>query len=242
MPNWCNNTISLTGRAKDLKEFDEKFKAPIERVSGGTLYTGKDSFEPEEGWIAYNAVPNGEDRLKVHYINKVVQEEGYTFNNFIPLTREAFLNDWYDWCVDNWGTKWDCGEYVSVTGLEDVDKALEENKPEKELSLHYTFQTAWTPCTPVVAEMARQFPYLSVKHDFVEEGCLIVGIDEYKDGALVSQKMPNPMSPDPVGEFREFLLEHFEEDFVRCNSCNVLLYEYEIEDGVCANCDSLIEE
>ena len=105
---------------------------------------------------------------------------------FYTLTRDIFLNGWYDWSVDNWGTKWDCGGYVSLIGLEDVDKALKENKPEKELTLHYTFQTAWAPCTPIVAEMARQFPTLSVKHDFTEEGCLIAGIDEYEDGVSVS--------------------------------------------------------
>lgn len=236
MPNWCSNTIVLTGRAEVLKKFDDQFKAPAERFSGGTLYTAKDSFEPEEGWVTYKAEPNGEDRLKVHYINEVVKEEGYTFSNFIPLTRDVFLNGWYDWSVDNWGTKWDCGKYVSVTGLEDVDKAIEENKPDKELTLCYSFQTAWSPCTPVVAEMARQFPNLLVKHDFVEEGCQIAGIDEYEDGVLVSRIYPGPQE-----NFREFLFNYFNEEFIRCGDCNELIYEWELdepEDNICPNCGS----
>ena len=50
---------------------------------------------------------------------------------------------WYEWCVENWGTKWNsCDTYISGDSL--------------------CFWTAWSPCLPVIEAMSKMFPGLSL--------------------------------------------------------------------------------
>jgi len=51
------------------------------------------------------------------------------FTEFLPVPEEQKEN-WYEWCVSNWGTKWDVTE---------VDCIIEGN------STKVTFDTAWAP-------------------------------------------------------------------------------------------------
>ena len=49
--------------------------------------------------------------------------------------------NWYDWSINNWGTKWNADNYVSL----DDDKVL-------------MFETAWDPAVPVIIEISKQNP------------------------------------------------------------------------------------
>jgi hypothetical protein len=80
MPNWCNNTLTLTHkdpamiqRAKDALdrgEFLSEF-CPMPRELG-------------------DAIANGQPDAVM------IEKYGYS--------------SWYDYCVNEWGTKWDVGE------------------------------------------------------------------------------------------------------------------------------------
>lgn len=233
MANLCSNTIELKGKAVELKRFDGQFKASHTSFRGGTLYTKKEHFEIDEKWIDYNIIKEDEDgSMRVCVIDEMSEQEGYSFSNFVPMTKEDWLNDWYKWCVKNWGTKWDIGDDIFVNGLEEIEEAIKNNDPDKELTLTYSITTAWSPCCPVVAEMARQYPGLKIVHAYQEDGLLIAGIQKFENGELISHEQADP------DEFREFLLEGFEEEFFRCKDCNGLLYEWELEDDACPDCGS----
>ena len=246
MPNWCSNTIVLKGKAKDLKRFDDQFKAPVEKYYGGAAsIDSKDDMILSElgkgwkGWIEYRIrekVNSNGKGFELNYISGIDNKAGYSFSNFVHMTKDDFLNGWYDWSVKNWGTKWDCcSEDVSVTGLEEAEEAIEQNMPDKELYLTYYFDTAWSPCCPVVAEMARQYPGLEIQHYYVEEGCLIAGVDEYKDGEIVSSKEADP------DNFREFIENFQDTEFYKCENCGKnYMYEWELEGAgeECPECGS----
>ena len=54
----------------------------------------------------------------------------FDFEKVVPIPEEYLENGkWYDWRVENWGTKWNCSD-VSING----------NSIE--------FLTAWSPCPP----------------------------------------------------------------------------------------------
>ena len=38
---------------------------------------------------------------------------GNACNEFIPMP-EDIGDEWFDWCVDNWGTKWDIGADIGT--------------------------------------------------------------------------------------------------------------------------------
>ncbi|MBN6742504.1 DUF4338 domain-containing protein [Acidithiobacillus sp. MC6.1] len=62
---------------------------------------------------------------------------------------------WYGWSVENWGTKWNT--YYGGASLS-----------KGELFAH--FCTAWSQCSPVIAEIARMYPDAEFVFEFLDEG------------------------------------------------------------------------
>ena len=42
MPNWCDNTINISGSAKELKKFDEQFQKEYVSYTGSTTTCRKE--------------------------------------------------------------------------------------------------------------------------------------------------------------------------------------------------------
>jgi hypothetical protein len=72
-------------------------------------------------------------------------------------------NDWYNWNIRNWGTKWD----VAVSNDEKYSdtELMEETKN----SLAYRFNTAWSPPTEIIAKLSEQYPNLVFTLSYEEE-------------------------------------------------------------------------
>lgn len=80
-------------------------------------------------------------------------------------------NEWnYDWCVDNWGTKWE---------PEDINAGW-----NPELAV-FDFWTAWGPPVGIWAELARKFPNLVFEARYCEGGMDFSGWHLYEKGELV---------------------------------------------------------
>ena len=103
MPNWCNNTITLTGPKEKITKIYEKAKednALLQQLYPmPTQLEGTTSPAPKEGKV--QPLVDGHD-------------------------------NWYDWRVDNWSTKWD----VDVEGLELSDDGT---------TITGWFDSAWSP-------------------------------------------------------------------------------------------------
>lgn len=83
-------------------------------------------------------------------------EQAFSFWNFKkPDDLDHYVNDWYDWNRENWGTKWDAHE-------SDVDTTQLAQGV-----LYYNFCTAWAVAEEVFTEIVRQHPELSF--DFYSE-------------------------------------------------------------------------
>lgn len=89
-----------------------------------------------------------------------------------PINKQ---DDWYEWNVANWGTKWDL---IDVTLRGDVDS--------KEIT--YYFESAWSPIVAVVEALAKEFKKLSFTYTFYETGSDYWGEVEYKKGEIVSEE------------------------------------------------------
>ena len=90
-------------------------------------------------------------------------EEGNFFNEFVPLPEDQEKN-WYDWHLENWGSKWDIAN--GFIGLE----------APKELELG--FDTAWSP--PIAFYKKMEDLGFTVSANYREEGMSFIG--EYADG------------------------------------------------------------
>ena len=102
------------------------------------------------------------------------------------LGRQAFQNQlqygaptWYEWCIRNWGTKWNACGYEAGTDYGTNCKAL-------------WFETAWDAPVPVIEELARRFPEVDFTHRWADEdighNC---GMHEYSAGERTEEFFPD---------------------------------------------------
>ena len=68
---------------------------------------------------------------------------------------------WYHWCIDNWGTKWECSEL-------DIEYSDDE-------ILELTFSTAWSPPEGIMNKLKEDYPDLSFTCFYDEPGMEIAG-------------------------------------------------------------------
>jgi hypothetical protein len=136
MPNWCNNNLTLS--------HDDP--AMIQRAF--------DALERQEFLQEFCPVPQAlRDTVADGSTNEqLVAKYGYS--------------SWYDYCVSEWGTKWDCGEQ----GASDIH-------PDGTM-LHTFFDTAWAP--PIGAYEKLEALGFRVDAQFYEGGMAFAGT--YSDG------------------------------------------------------------
>jgi hypothetical protein len=136
MPNWCNNNLTL--------EHDDP--AMIQRAF--------DALERGEFLSEFCPIPK---ELGDAIANGSVNE---------ALVAKYGYSNWYDYCVNEWGTKWDCGEQ----GNNDIH-------PDGRM-LHTFFDTAWAP--PIGAYEKLEKLGFRVDAQFYEGGMAFAGT--YSDG------------------------------------------------------------
>ena len=100
--------------------------------------------------------------------NKIVPMPDYIYQGAVGPKEEKIYgkNNWYDWSIENWGTKWN-SEDVLIDGDE------------------IQFLTAWSPCDPVIAALAMMFPAMRFVYTFEESGMGFCGERIYENGKLI---------------------------------------------------------
>lgn len=140
MPNWCDNNVHISN--KDSKKIDALVKV---------LEENKDVFNhlcpmPEE--LRSTTSPNTD--------------------NAALMTEKYGYSDWYDWSVNNWGTKWDADVHSwERDGDNDV---------------YMSFNTAWCPPIELYDKLTAEG--WEINGTYIEEGMgfvgeYVYGVDNY---------------------------------------------------------------
>ena len=146
MPNWCSNEVSIIA---ENEEGTEELKQFI-----------KDCFtEEEEGdekpLVDFEKVIPYPDSAPPKYPQAINIEEQMKH----PFSK--WYNDFgYDWCIENWGTKWNACEQVNVLGEEEID---------------LDFQTAWSPPQGIYKKIQTRLPNCSISWFYREDGMQLSG-------------------------------------------------------------------
>lgn len=128
MPNWFNFTIDVNGSKKDVEEF-------VNNVQGSKKH------DTEELEFDFNHFIPQPDNLFKESIGSDKKKELY--GQGIP--------NWYDWNIDNWGTKWNAN----------CDERDIYYSSEKDVSaVRYDLSTAWADPRPVLHKMIEMYPQL----------------------------------------------------------------------------------
>jgi hypothetical protein len=147
MPNWCNNTLTL----------EHENPAMIARAKAAFL----------NGRLLDEFIPVPAD---LQIVAGSVGAKGSPEQNELEL-KEEFNRithgyaTWYDFCVNEWGTKWDVGGDDGV--LNDIDGGI-----------IVSFDSAWAPPTTAYAKLEELgFKILAM---YYEPGMAFAGV--YEDG------------------------------------------------------------
>ena len=151
MPNWSSNTIRITGKKEEIDRLEAFVKSE----------TSEFDFEriiPMPVELKGTTSPNN---------NK---------NKQSALLKEKYgADNWYDWSIINWGTKWNAN-YVSKS---------------RKGSLMYELDTAWSPPLPVITELAKEFPELTISIKYYECGMGFSGEYKVKGREVLVDKFSN---------------------------------------------------
>ena len=171
MPNWCNNTLNI--RHED--------PAMIERAKTA-FAEGKFLEEfcpvPASLHIVAGRVGDPDEQKKL--------EEDTARN----IATHGYGN-WYDYCVNEWGTKWDIGGEDAHMVEQDANGVV------------FNFDSAWAPPTAAYAKLMEQgFEILAY---YFEPGMAFAGrwedgCDDYYDyGGMTSEQIADEL-PDDLDE------------------------------------------
>lgn len=128
-------------------------------------------------------------------LESYLKENGLSFNKIKPTPPELLEgNGWYDWRLQNWGTKWDLSEEEQ---REVADQLISESA-----DFQATFMTAGSPPIEAIAALSEMFPNDQFTLDYFESGCWFAGT------AIISQGEIDDNQVDDA-DVAEFAKENF---------------------------------
>ena len=188
MPNWCNNTVEIT------HSDPAKIRELVAAVNEGKFLNYCKPV-PEALQIVAGRVGDDNDPKQI-----ALQEQ--TMHN---LSTYGYAN-WYDWCVNEWGTKWDVDAIETIELEGDVDH------------ITFGFDSAWSPPTGAMEYLMDQG--FTVRLYYYEPGMAFAGIfDENGDDCYDLSGMSSdtvrdaiPMALDEMFGISETIAEYEEEE------------------------------
>ena len=158
MPNWCDNVLTVMGPA-------DKVDALMQAVHGTVDDRDLDGVGLAVGPLSFNSILPIPEELAGTTAGSPKDE------NAAELKAKYGYENWYEWRIANWGTKWDVGHDAP-------DPEVYENRETK--TAVYSFSTAWSPPLGVTAALAAQHPDVVIHLRFEEPGMDFAGSRAYK--------------------------------------------------------------
>ena len=141
MPNWCNNRVVIS------HEDTAKLEALVSAI--------------KEGKFCNHVIPVPES---LHIVAGMVSDEAEQKKLEEDTARNIAVHgygNWYDFCVNEWGTKWDVDPY------DPADVQIRNN------TIEFGFDSAWAPPTGIYQALVEQG--FEVEATYYEPGMAFVG-------------------------------------------------------------------
>ena len=185
MPNHCNNTLTVNGSSPRIRDF------------------ARDHYRVPDSWANSVCSPPSSPSTREH---KTTLDFSYAVP-YPPLHERVDLSQgWYDWHVDNWGTKWNAYDITPLTFPEILDE-IEQGE-----SLTYSFDTAWAPPMGWLETMSPKYPNLTFTLTYEEPGMCFAGYCKSKDGKILAEEHLSDYHDALLSPEEQKLLESDEED------------------------------
>ncbi|MCD7896477.1 MAG: hypothetical protein LUG50_07340 [Planctomycetaceae bacterium] len=176
MPNHVRNILQFSGAEDDITRLFDHIRSEDSTFDFNTLIPMPKTLDIESGsrttlgmeaaeYRATGAISRGFSCLRNEHqrtwpsltldqcIDRLV-ELGFCDLNLgevaLDNIRDHGAATWYEWCCNNWGTKWNA--YSIETGDDTI-----------------TFETAWNAPVPVIDKLAALFPSVQITHHWADE-------------------------------------------------------------------------
>ena len=144
MPNWCNNTVQINHKDP------AKMYALVLAINEGKFCNFAKPV-PKDLHIVAGSLGDTEEQKKLEEQEKInFAQHGY--------------KNWYDFCVNEWGTKWDVDAYDTV----------EYDDQHDARGVTFGFDSAWSPPIRVYEALVEQG--FEVRAYYSEPGMCFAGI------------------------------------------------------------------
>ena len=169
MPNYCNNVVEIRGPAASVKPLVDH-KLDFMKI------------HPYPKALDITAGREGPDDSPEQKALVAAEESN--------LDKYGYKN-WYDWCVNNWGTKWNAGGdnpdmMVDYDYDEDGDTVI----------ALFQFDTAWAPPLGVLEKLMDTHPELSIECRYHEPGVGFFGVwTDGSDRCYETEQFPKSTHP-----------------------------------------------
>ena len=187
MPNWVMNGLTVEGNPDSIIKMRDQLNQPFHMIHDTWNNTTmqqekKDVLYPSPIFAFWNIIKPTDMETYVLQKDPKVDDKIFNFDG----------DNWYNWNVRNWGTKWDVAissdEKYSDTSIQEADNG--DNKV-----IHYNFNTAWSPVFPAISKLSEQYPDLLFSYSYEEETGW-GGECEFLRGKMISQMEYDNMCRD----------------------------------------------
>ena len=180
MPNWCDCDFSVRLPYEEANtekvNKDEGIKA-LKRFQ--KFATTENSILDADKFIPYPQEFKDLDKKAAEYMEKLKTLPGEIRKGMPPWIKDGFNSGGYQWCTENWGTKWG----ICNAALENTDFEYGE--------FEYIFDTAWAPPKPIIKKMSEMFPLLVFTLKYFESGMGFNGQYTCKNGKVIEDLSGN---------------------------------------------------
>ena len=148
MPNYCNNVVEIRGPEQVVKALVDH------RLDFMKIHPYPRDLDITAGREGADDSPE--------QIRLVAAEQA-------NLAQYGYKN-WYDWCVSEWGTKWNAG------GEDNEDMQIDFDVDGDDSIALFQFDTAWAPALGVLQKLMADHPELHIECRYNEPGVGFMGV------------------------------------------------------------------
>jgi hypothetical protein len=158
MPNWVYNGLTVEGNPESVKKMMDQLNQPFTVVHDSwdvstNTFMKKNTLYPNPVFAFWNIV-------------KPTDLDAYHNQAKPSQTFDTSGDDWYNWNLRNWGTKWDVAVSSSDTN---PNTYMEETANGDNYVVYYNFETAWGVPDKALVNLSSQYPDLLFTLSYEEE-------------------------------------------------------------------------
>lgn len=172
MPNWIYNTIQIAGEKTDLDAIKEKLAKPYHTYFWNYADKKPKEEKVEAPFLLWNII-SPDPEIHDTYFSNNNQEQ----------------NNWYNWNITNWGTKWEVSE-SEISSFED------------DTYLTYIFDSAWDAPTPALEKLSEQFPKVTITLE-IDGETDVKGTLVFQNGKIITNELYEDEDEDDEDNFDE---------------------------------------